>query len=141
MIAARIVGDADAGSAGVAEGERLAAEVLDVVRRELPDDYVWPGNVRELEQCVRSVLVQGAYVPPRRAEVGAAGDASGIARSLVTGEATAEQLLREYVTRVYARVGSYEAAARVLELDRRTVKAKIDPELLEELGVESGRSR
>jgi hypothetical protein len=39
---------------------------------------------------------------------------------------------------VYACAGSYEKAARVLELDRRTVKAKVDPELLAELR-ESGR--
>ena len=41
--------------------------------------------------------------------------------------------MRRYCTIVYARTGGYEAAARVLELDRRTVKAKIDPELLEQL--------
>jgi hypothetical protein len=34
---------------------------------------------------------------------------------------------------VYARTGSFEAAGRRLGVDRRTVKAKIDPELLERL--------
>ena len=106
------------------------------MRSELPDDYAWPGNVRELEQCVRSVLVQGTYVPPRRFDVGPTDTGDGIARALLAGEASAEDLLREYTTRVYARVGSYEAAARVLGLDRRTVKAKLDPELLAELAPE-----
>lgn len=137
VIAVRVAGDET-------EGEGLAGEVMDAIARDLPDGYAWPGNVRELEQCVRSVLVQGGYAPPRR-DIGApgapgadarGGDATrgaGIAPSLLAGEASADELLREYVTRVYARVGSYEAAARVLGLDRRTVKAKLDPELLEEL--------
>jgi hypothetical protein len=34
------------------------------------------------------------------------------------------------VTLVYSRTGSYEETARRLGLDRRTVKAKVDPELL-----------
>ena len=41
--------------------------------------------------------------------------------------------MRRYCTIVYARTGGYEAAARILELDRRTVKAKIDPELLDRI--------
>lgn len=126
VIANRIAGDD-------AEGERLAAEVMAEVDRALPRAYAWPGNVRELEQCVRSVLVQGTYVPPRLGGDAFAERGDGIAPSLVAGEASAEELLREYVTRVYARVGSYEAAARVLGLDRRTVKAKVDAELLSEL--------
>jgi len=124
VISIRVAGDE-------AEGEGLSREVIDFVRSGMPDDYAWPGNVRELEQCVRSVLVQGSYAPPRRAE-GKVG-ASGIAPALMAGEASADALLRDYATRVYARLGSYEAASRVLGLDRRTVKAKIDPELLAEL--------
>ena len=46
---------------------------------------------------------------------------------------SAEEVLATYCTLVYHRVGSYEGAARVLGLDRRTVKAKIDRDLLERL--------
>ncbi len=126
VIANRIAGDDE-------EGERLASEVIGEVERTLPRDYAWRGNVRELEQCVRSVLVQGTYAPPRLGGEAFAERGDGIAASLIAGEASADDLLREYVTRVYARVGSYEAAARVLGLDRRTVKAKLDAELLAEL--------
>jgi transcriptional regulator with PAS, ATPase and Fis domain len=125
VVSKRIAGD---------EGEGLAEEVIRFIRADLPEDYPWPGNVRELEQCVRSVLVQGTYSPPRRTPPGEGDlDAGSIAPSLLATEASADALLREYTTRVYARTGSYESAARVLGLDRRTVKAKIDAELLAEL--------
>jgi transcriptional regulator with GAF, ATPase, and Fis domain len=126
VIARRMVGD---------EADALTDEAVTFIHDGLPQGYDWPGNVRELEQCVRSVLVKGSYSPVRR-RLEEAGP--GIAAALLRGEGTADQLLREYVTRVYAVVGSYEKAARVLELDRRTVKAKVDPELLAELR-ESGR--
>ena len=47
---------------------------------------------------------------------------------------TAQELLGRYCTLVYAECGSYEKAARRLDLDRRTVKARVDPGLLNELG-------
>jgi MoxR-like ATPase len=112
---------------GPEEASRLAEEVVDYVVRELGLHYGWPGNVRELEQCVRSVLVRGEYRPP----LGAAAD--DVAAALREGRIGAEELLRRYVTTVYARLGSYEETARRLGLDRRTVKARIDPELLERL--------
>jgi hypothetical protein len=36
-----------------------------------------------------------------------------------------------YITMAYHRYGSYSETARRLELDRRTVKAKVRPELLD----------
>jgi hypothetical protein len=59
-------------------------------------------------------------------------------RELVTADAragrlTADALLARYVTIVYSRTRSYEETARQLGLDRRTVKAKVDAELLARL--------
>ena len=45
----------------------------------------------------------------------------------------ADGLLSRYTTLVYHRTGSYLSAARKLGLDRRTVKAKVDPEYLASL--------
>ena len=46
---------------------------------------------------------------------------------------TASELLIRYCTLVYSQTGSYEETARRLEIDRRTVKAKVDPALLSQL--------
>ncbi len=115
---------------GAEEASRLTDEVVAFVAREIGLDYGWPGNVRELEQCVRSVLVRGEYRPPGSADADADTD---VAAALREGRIGAEELLRRYVTAVYARVGSYEETARRLGLDRRTVKARVDPALLERL--------
>ncbi|NNL64630.1 MAG: sigma-54-dependent Fis family transcriptional regulator [Myxococcales bacterium] len=107
------------------EVEALAAEVEGWIAAHLGSGYDWPGNVRELEQCVRSILVRGDYVPPALARP--AGDLDG---ALAGCDLPADALLRRYCTHVYARAGSYEEAARRLGLDRRTVKARVDRDLL-----------
>jgi DNA-binding NtrC family response regulator len=122
------VGDEEAGP--------LTREVEAFVLRHLGPEYPWPGNVRELEQCVRNILVRGHYEPAGFHRTGRDG---GLAGLLERGDLTAEELLRCYCTVVYARTGSYEEAGRRLGLDRRTVKAKLDPELLERIRA-SGRA-
>jgi len=103
FLARRIAGPEVAGE--------LADEVLAFIGRELPDDYPWPGNVRELEQCVRNVMVRRRYEPavPRTST------------ALAEDRPTLEELCRRYAQRVVAEEGSYRAAARVLDVDRRTV--------------------
>ena len=123
ILARRIVGEDEA--------DALTVDVVHWIERNLAPDYAWPGNVRELEQCVRSILVRQEYRPVRAAAT--TGASAGMSAPVLRGEASAEEVLREYCTRVYFQVGSYEEAARRLDLDRRTVKAKIDPELLERL--------
>ncbi|HEX6862015.1 MAG TPA: sigma 54-interacting transcriptional regulator [Thermoanaerobaculia bacterium] len=116
-----------------AVGDDLADEVARDVEAWIRDhmglDYPWPGNVRELAQCVNNVLIRGEYRP--------AGDGGGekerLAEELLSGSLTADEVLRRYCTIVYAQAGSYEEAARRLELDRRTVKSRVDPELLAQL--------
>lgn len=110
--------------AGV-EAESLAEEVAVWIGKNLGPDYAWPGNIRELEQCVRSILVRKEY-HPASARIGQ----KALSEDLANGALTADELLRYYCTLVYAHTGSYGETARRLELDRRTVKSRIDPELL-----------
>ena len=122
VLARRIVGDEDA--------EELSREVVTFVRENLGTHYAWPGNVRELEQCVRNVLIRGRYEAPPSAHSGAREE---LVEQLRAGSIPAELLLRRYCTQVYAECGSYEETGRRLGLDRRTVKARLDPDWLEKL--------
>jgi Sigma-54 interaction domain len=106
-----------------AEAASLAHDVSQWIERNLGREYAWPGNYRELEQCVKNVLIRRDYRPLR---VPAPGPLDDIAE----GRLTAEELLSRYCTLVYNRTRSYEETARRLGLDRRTVKSKVDRELL-----------
>lgn len=117
--------------AGEGEAEQLTGEVVRAIEQSPGLDYRWPGNFRELEQCVRSVMLRGLYEP---ATVMLAGDArQRIADGVVSGAFTADDLLRNYTTLLYARSRNYSQVAEKLGIDRRTVRAKVDVRLLEEL--------
>lgn len=117
------------------EADSLSGEVLDWIENHLGRNYAWPGNIRELEQCVRNVLVRREYHPS--VTISGNDPHQRLLDELRDGQLTAEQLLSRYCTLMYARLGSYEAAARRLQIDRRTVKAKIDEEFLAELTGDS----
>ncbi len=103
-----------------ADSEALVGRVLDVIDERLPSGYRWPGNVRELQQCVRRVLVTGDYIP------GASSGEGGLAESIEAEEVTARELVARYCAKLYARHGTYEGVARIVDLDRRTVKRHIE---------------
>ncbi|MBU0753727.1 MAG: sigma 54-interacting transcriptional regulator, partial [Planctomycetes bacterium] len=106
----------------------LAEEVLTWIDREIGPHYTWPGNIRELAQCVRNILIRKAYHPtPRKA----LDPREALARAMKEGELSAEDLLRGYCSLIYSQTRSYEESSRRLGLDRRTVKAKIDPQWLD----------
>ena len=113
-----------------AESEALATEVEDWIVQHLGREYPWPGNIRELEQCVRNVLIRQSYHPLAQHRH-ATHDT--LMQAINNGALSAEELLGQYCTLVFAQTGSYVETARRLQLDRRTVKSKIDPQLLEEL--------
>jgi len=126
FMARRVAGD---------EGEALAKEVRGWVEKSLGTTYPWPGNYRELEQCVRNILIHRRYEPRSRPPDAGAG---GLVRQMQEGSMTAEQLLSAYATWVYHQTGSYQETARRLEIDRRTVKSRVDVKLLEQFREPSG---
>jgi transcriptional regulator with PAS, ATPase and Fis domain len=110
-----------------AEGDDLARDVTTWIEKNLGRDYAWPGNYRELEQCVKNVLIRRDYRPARTA---AAGPMEEAVEDFRNGRVSADQLLSRYCTIVYKQTGSYEETARRLNLDRRTVKSKVDRDML-----------
>ena len=112
------------------EAQTLAPQAEDWIQKHIDPTYEWPGNYRELEQCVRNILIRKEYQPSRLAKSPASRDLFKDARS---GGLTAGELLIRYCTLVYSLTGSYEETSRRLELDRRTVKAKVDRDLLKTL--------
>jgi DNA-binding NtrC family response regulator len=106
------------------EAERCLPEVEHWIAAHLPSNYAWPGNFRELEQCVRNVIIRRSYRPILRPEEIPAEDE--FAARFRRGEFTADQLLARYAAQMYRLTGSYEESARRMGLDRRTVKAKVE---------------
>jgi DNA-binding NtrC family response regulator len=117
--------------AGPNESDRLANEAMASIRKSVGDDYRWLGNFRELEQCVRSVMVHGRYQPLARAEPEDV--RARITARFLDGAMSGDELLSVYCTMIYARTASYVDAARRLGIDRRTVRARVDHALLEQL--------
>jgi len=108
----------------------LADQATEWIRKNLSDDYPWRGNIRELEHCVSSIMIRSCYTPTGACN--SCGDLPKVADSqpawagsAVAGDLTADQLLQHYCNWIHQRTGSYEATARKLGIDRRTVKAKI----------------
>lgn len=112
------------------DGAQIGNEACEWIEANLGRHYSWPGNVRELEQCLRNFMIRGVYCPVNQST---ANTRQQIVNSMLSGEFTAEQLLEKYCTMIYSQTGSYEEAARRLEIDRRTVKRKVNEQLLEEL--------
>ena len=101
----------------------LAEMIEKQIRIHVPDFYAWPGNVRELEQCIRRICLTGRCSisgEPRLTNLG-----DGFSLMDKTGESSVQNLLQQYCRFLYDRHNSYEAVARITQLDRRTVKKYI----------------
>jgi len=123
-----------AGRLAPEETLQLAGEVLGWLRENLSAGYPWPGNIRELEQCVRNVMICGRYVPnPPPALVAGtlppgnlSPEVAHLAHQIEQQELTADELIQAYCRLVYQKTGSFEQAAKRLQVDRRTVRARVD---------------
>lgn len=117
--------------------EDFAQQACQWIQENLGPEYPWRGNIRELEQCVSSILIRGCYLPADTKPPAAKASRESVAvtahdsknvewlSKIQSGSLTADQLLQQYCAWVYEKTGSYEATARQLGLDRRTVKSKI----------------
>jgi len=111
-------------------GPAVAAEAVAFIQRRLPAGYAWPGNFRELEQCVRNVMVRGAYEPEGARTAGALDE---LLAGVSAGSLSADELAARYATLIFHRAGSLREAARRLGTDTRTVKARLDRAFLAKL--------
>jgi len=103
----------------------LVDEIVAFIDRKLGRSYGWPGNVRELEQCVRSFIVRGDYVPVARSDDQERAGGDALAGALAGANLTADELLDRYCAAQYAVHGTYQEVGRKLAIDWRTVKARI----------------
>ncbi len=105
-----------------AEGDRSEnAEYIWRIQNTVPENYRWPGNVRELEQCIRSICLTGSYsITP----IDKTQKAQGFSFDMEK-DSSALHLLQTYCDYLYQQSNSYEAVARITQLDRRTVKKYI----------------
>ncbi|MGC4071103.1 MAG: sigma 54-interacting transcriptional regulator [Nibricoccus sp.] len=107
---------------GGREAEAFTEDSVQWIEKNLGDDYAWPGNFRELEQCVRNLILRGEYRPAGPLVRGGADDWNAVIEG---GALTAEELMRRYTRIVFDQAGTIEETARRLDLDRRTVKARL----------------
>lgn len=108
-----------------AEAGRLADDLADHIEQTLGLGYPWPGNFRELEQAARNFLVRRTYAPLHRPTAQVDGSEAWV-EAYQKGGYTAARVLSLYCKRVLGQCGgNVEEAARRLDLDRRTVIARV----------------
>ena len=112
------------GIIGQEESEALAGEASVWIKKNLGLEYAWPGNVRELEQCLRNIMIRGTYSAPRPTPF--PNSENLLFQELKECRLTADELLNIYCKNTYRKSGSYLAAAKTLNLDRRTVRKRIN---------------
>jgi DNA-binding NtrC family response regulator len=101
----------------------ISQMVCSLLHSSVGAGYGRPGNVRELEQAVRRILLTGHYQGDQRNV--APDQYTKLQIGITDGTLDAETLISGYCKLMYQRLGTYEAVANRLNLDRRTVKAYI----------------
>ena len=86
---------------------------------------------------MRNIVIRREYRPRKERAGGTSDPRQLLAVEIAAGSLSAEEVLCRYCTLIYAETGSYGQAAERLQLDRRTVKSKIDLALLDRLQASS----
>ena len=95
---------------------RITSKTMDMLAA-----YHWPGNVRELENAIERALVIG-----RGPELEPSDFSFQLQGAAVNGGHTLEHIERLHIERVYQECGgNHSRAARVLDIDRTTLYAKL----------------
>ena len=116
LLVGRIVGD---------DVEEFSHDIQTAITRSVGKDYNWPGNVRELEQCVRNIIVRGSY------KVHSIKAQNGLMDALTNADLTVDELITFYCSLLYEKHENYQKISRMINLDRRTVKSKVNLEILD----------
>ncbi|MHB8419740.1 MAG: sigma-54-dependent transcriptional regulator [Myxococcales bacterium] len=109
---------------GLARTARRAVPELTEAARKALVGYAWPGNLRELRNALERALI---LEPGRILDASALpGRLQAAANPGITlgAECTLEAIEREHISRVVARAGSLEEAARILGIDASTLWRK-----------------
>lgn len=123
------------------EAAALTSEVVNWITANLGDDYAWPGNIRELEQCARNIMIRGNYTPSLSRASSAIGSArEQLARLVTSGRLTMDELMQQYASLAFALDGSYVAAAKRLQINWRTLRDKVQPDLVDAFRPDTGNS-
>ncbi len=101
----------------------LISLIAKQIRNSVPKNYAWPGNVRELEQCIRRICLTGHCSMTEKPRSISLNDCFTVSEN--AGETSTQQLLQNYCRFLYERHNSYEAVARITQMDRRTVRKYI----------------
>ena len=102
------------------ESPELVDMALVALKKDLPEDYGWPGNVRELEQAIRSILLTRHYHGDIM--LNSTDLEENFVQTIQTGSVKVRELINQYCTLLYHRLGTYEKVAQKTGLDSRTVK-------------------
>jgi NtrC-family two-component system response regulator AlgB len=114
---------------GTRQGRRSVS--LSPTCEQAMQTYPWPGNLRELRNAIERAVILAPRDTVEAADLGLPAEVSALSPGGGTrgtprlgGDYALEEIEREHIARVLARVASTEASARLLGIDPTTLQRK-----------------